>query len=54
MFQAKDYHAALEKAGAITSLMVLEGEDHFTIVERLAEDSSPSTNILLKLIKPSV
>jgi hypothetical protein len=31
-------------------MTVLEGEDHFTIVERLAEENSPSTSTLLKLI----
>jgi hypothetical protein len=49
--QARDYEAALAAEGAITSLSVLQGEDHFSIVERLAEAGSPPTQALLNLIQ---
>ena len=51
--QAEEYHTALTGAGATTSLTILEGEDHFSIVESLAEAGSPSSQALLHLIHSS-
>jgi arylformamidase len=48
--QTTDFHAAYQAGGLQSELLVLPGEDHFTILEHLAAPGGVLTHAVLKLL----
>src|SRR5260221_567788 len=51
VWDSRNFHAAREKAGAPGSLVVIEGADHFTILEELRRPHGALAKLALSLVK---
>ena len=49
--QSRDYHAARGAAGLPSELLVLEGHDHFSILEELASPTGQLTSAVVRLVR---
>jgi acetyl esterase/lipase len=47
--QSRDYHAARQAAGLPSELLALEGHDHFSILEELANPAGQLTHAVMRL-----